>query len=316
MPPEVIIFVMRALAGARPAGPSKYPVPRDLPWQLAFDFPSRPYLPAFAAHPTILQHDDRDALSRRAPCCRSPRRRPESLRRRRRAHKTEPGPRRNPEVRPSSHIAATAADRLLRSWELGTRAQTLLELDAPAFSAVNASAAVPPALPLSPAANASLEAVLEIARAAVAALPAGAAANASGQPLVDGDGAAGDPASIGIAVLLANWTGLPGADYAGAADAQVRYLLNSVPRTPDGAISHRVSEAQLWCVLLARSRARGTDWRCDMRRSDSVYMVPPFLAYYGVTTGNKSMVQEAYNQVRTREGRPAGDADARVDQAV
>jgi hypothetical protein len=27
-------------------------------------------------------------------------------------------------------------------------------------------------------------------------------------------------------------------------------------------------------------------------------MVPPFLAYYGVTTSNQSMLQEAYQQVR------------------
>ena len=27
-------------------------------------------------------------------------------------------------------------------------------------------------------------------------------------------------------------------------------------------------------------------------------MVPPFLAYYGITTGNQSMLQEAYNQVK------------------
>src|SRR6266403_882746 len=34
------------------------------------------------------------------------------------------------------------------------------------------------------------------------------------------------------------------------------------------------------------------------RRSDSVYMVPPFLAYYGMTTNNQSMLQEAYTRVR------------------
>jgi hypothetical protein len=28
-----------------------------------------------------------------------------------------------------------------------------------------------------------------------------------------------------------------------------------------------------------------------------VYMVPPFLAYYGMTTNNQSMLQEAYTQV-------------------
>ena len=35
----------------------------------------------------------------------------------------------------------------------------------------------------------------------------------------------------------------------------------------------------------------------SLGRSDSVYMVPPFLAYYGVTTNNESMLQEAYTQV-------------------
>jgi hypothetical protein len=29
-----------------------------------------------------------------------------------------------------------------------------------------------------------------------------------------------------------------------------------------------------------------------------VFMVPPFLAYYGITTSNESMLWEAYNQVR------------------
>lgn len=33
-------------------------------------------------------------------------------------------------------------------------------------------------------------------------------------------------------------------------------------------------------------------------RSDFVYMVPPFLAYYGVMTNNKSAVSESYNQIR------------------
>ncbi|OBZ73000.1 hypothetical protein A0H81_07148 [Grifola frondosa] len=53
-----------------------------------------------------------------------------------------------------------------------------------------------------------------------------------------------------------------GQDYAGAARDQLNYLLQDVPRTTDGAISHRVEQVQLW--------------------SDFVYMVPPFLAYYGV----------------------------------
>ena len=64
------------------------------------------------------------------------------------------------------------------------------------------------------------------------------------------DGSAADPASIGVSVLLANWTGKgSGQNYAGAAFDQLNYLLYKVPRTSDGAISHRVSQIQLWCVL-------------------------------------------------------------------
>lgn len=32
-------------------------------------------------------------------------------------------------------------------------------------------------------------------------------------------------------------------------------------------------------------------------RSDFVFMVPPFLAYYGVTTENRSMLEAAYTQI-------------------
>ena len=72
------------------------------------------------------------------------------------------------------------------------------------------------------------------------------------QPLIGGTTsgeAAGDPASIGVAVLLANWTGAGAGDkldYAGAARDQLEYLLEKVPRTSDGAISHRVESVQLW----------------------------------------------------------------------
>lgn len=62
-------------------------------------------------------------------------------------------------------------------------------------------------------------------------------------------GAAGDPPSIGVAVLLANWTGAgaqDGQDYAGAAASQLEFLLEKVPKTSDGAISHRTEQLQLW----------------------------------------------------------------------
>ncbi|KAH9035188.1 glycoside hydrolase family 105 protein [Lactarius pseudohatsudake] len=170
------------------------------------------------------------------------------------------------------------AEGATHSWELGVRAQALLELSIPSFSVLTLSVPLPPRPSLNSSLNDTLADVFTIARNAVAALPP-PPTNGTGQPLVLGDGSAGDPASIGIAVLIANWTGLGGENYAAAATAQVEYLFGpAVPKTEDGAISHRVSEVQLW--------------------SDSVYMVPPFLAYYGITTGNQSMLQEAHNQVK------------------
>jgi rhamnogalacturonyl hydrolase YesR len=111
------------------------------------------------------------------------------------------------------------------------------------------------------------------------------------------DGAAGDPPSIGVAVILANWTGraaVDGLDYAGAAVDQLDYLFQDVPQTSDGAISHRTDEVQLWCVLLELP----TPSNLNDDRSDFVYMVPPFLAYYGTITNDTSILSEAYNQIK------------------
>ena len=148
-------------------------------------------------------------------------------------------------VRPRTYPEERPLNACPTSWEIGTRAQALLELNSPSLSVVTEAATVPPPS-INNTINDTISDVLTIARDAVAALPSDFASNSSGYPLVNGDGAAGDPASIGVAVLLANWTGLQSADYAGAATAQLRYLLNSVPKTSDGAISHRVSEVQLW----------------------------------------------------------------------
>ena len=35
----------------------------------------------------------------------------------------------------------------------------------------------------------------------------------------------------------------------------------------------------------------------DENRSDFIYMVPPFLAYYGVATQNRSLLEEAHTQI-------------------
>ncbi|KAF9650429.1 hypothetical protein BDM02DRAFT_1433658 [Thelephora ganbajun] len=162
---------------------------------------------------------------------------------------------------------------LCYSWELGTRAQALLELDSPRYSVTTPGAKLPPSNTNPPS---SLTDVFTIARNVVSGRsPAGN----TPQPFIE-DGSAGDPPSVGVAVMLANWTNQQSSDgqnYAQAIRNQFNYLY-TVPRTSDGAISHRPDQLQLW--------------------SDFIYMVPPFLAYYGIMTKNRSTVAESYNQIR------------------
>ncbi|KAG5651115.1 hypothetical protein H0H81_009802 [Sphagnurus paluster] len=183
----------------------------------------------------------------------------------------------NDEVILVSQCLAVAAQQ---SWELGTRAQAILSLNATSYSVLTPSTPLPPARSIPDSLTSPLAPFFEIARSTVANR-GNSNKNITGpQPLM-ADGSAADPASIGFAVLLANWTGQglhDGLDYAGAAKDQLDYLQFDVPRTSDGAISHRVSQVQLW--------------------SDFVYMVPPFLAYYGMITGNRTLLVEAHDQIR------------------
>lgn len=168
------------------------------------------------------------------------------------------------------------------SWEIGTRAEALLELDTPNASVFNNTNSIP-----APASagitSAYLTPVISIAKSTVQARKAGGA-------LVSDDTSVADPASIGVAVLLANLT--VGSDtttnYAQAASDQLNYLLHTAPRAPDGAISHRTDSVQLW--------------------SDFIYMVPPFLAYYGAVTANQSLLEEAYNQIKLYRGHLKDDS--------
>ncbi|KAJ3743376.1 Six-hairpin glycosidase [Lentinula detonsa] len=158
-----------------------------------------------------------------------------------------------------------------QSWELGTAAEALTELDWPALSVFNASA-IPPPYELDASNNASD--VLKIATSTVSAKPSDSLA------LVANDGAVGDPASIGVAVLLANWTDSSDTSYASAASEQLDYLLNVAPRTDSGAISQRSDQVQLW--------------------ADFIYMAPPFIAYYGALQGGDngtSLLQTAFAQI-------------------
>lgn len=128
------------------------------------------------------------------------------------------------------------------SWELGTRTQALLELDTPTFSVLNDTK-----LPPSRVAPGSLDEVLQIATTVVRGRSR-SNRNAVGPQALIADGSAADPASMGVAVLIANWTGHGDGDvdFAGAARDQLNFLLTRVPRTSDGAISHRNEQVQLW----------------------------------------------------------------------
>ncbi|CAD6913435.1 unnamed protein product [Tilletia controversa] len=67
-------------------------------------------------------------------------------------------------------------------------------------------------------------------------------------------------------------------DWTTPAARQLAFLLNTVPRAANGAISHRFPDVQIW--------------------SDGVYMGPPFYAQYGLMTRNQTLLQLAYDQCR------------------
>ncbi|KAG9312708.1 Six-hairpin glycosidase [Chiua virens] len=177
-----------------------------------------------------------------------------------------------------SVISRRLAEGTNHSWEYGTRSEVVLEYNALSYSVLSSSP-IPPPQQIPPDLVGSLGDVFSIAHTVVANRSVSNGNITGPQPLMQ-DLSAGDPASIGVATLLANWTGqdaLDGLDYAGAARDQLAFLFQKAPKTSDGAISHRLDQVQLW--------------------SDFVYMVPPFLAYYGVITQNVSFVQEACIQI-------------------
>ncbi|KAG9034980.1 hypothetical protein FRB95_012270 [Tulasnella sp. JGI-2019a] len=168
-------------------------------------------------------------------------------------------------------VRARMSDSALLSWEAGTRAETILEVDFPKLSVFGSDyLSTDP-----PYTTTALEPLLSIARTAVNN-------RAEGSEQLWGAGtSAGDPASLGVAVLLGNWTNASGAVYSQAAQQQLDLLMTGTPRVASGlaagAISHRADSVALW--------------------SDFMYMVPPFLAYYGAVTQNASLILESYNQI-------------------
>jgi len=131
------------------------------------------------------------------------------------------------------------------SWELGTYAQTILERNATTYS-VFSSQSLPPPSSVPNAQRSALEPFFNIATRVVSSQSRNQ--TGSPQPFIPEDASAADPVSIGVCVLIANWTKAGSLAYGAAAKSQLDYLLTAVPKTSDGAISHRVSQVQLWSV--------------------------------------------------------------------
>ncbi|GAA99886.1 uncharacterized protein L969DRAFT_51234 [Mixia osmundae IAM 14324] len=177
-------------------------------------------------------------------------------------------------------LASVATD----SWVIGTQLETLTEYDYPDLSVYGSTPF--PVLGLGMVPN------------EISAIVQKVLARSDGTgPLTFGDGATGDPASLGTGYILASyyaddstpdlyaqpWTAASKSQRVGDAASlvsavynQLQYLLVNVTRDSNGAISHRADQTQLW--------------------SDNVYMSMPFIAYYGVATGNRTMLQLAVTQ--------------------
>ena len=118
------------------------------------------------------------------------------------------------------------------SWENGTKAQAILEYNYSSLSVFSADKLLP--LP-NPFPTSQIPGIVSIAQTTLQNRPKTntSAAAQGGSPLLT-DASAGDPASLGIAILLANAsTGnaqVDGVGYGDAAAAELDYLLYDVPR--------------------------------------------------------------------------------------
>lgn len=164
-------------------------------------------------------------------------------------------------------VRANMLDLMNSTWELGLASISLLELeeaDLSVFGRDPFNTTHTQTRNLSPNST-----VVQIANAVMSSRPP------SIQPLAV-DGSAGDPASLGVAVMLASRARRNDPEYAQAAAAQLHFLLEEAPRAPSGAISTRADQVQLW--------------------SDFVYMALPFIAFHGAMNENVTELQEAKRQ--------------------
>ncbi|KAK7450619.1 hypothetical protein VKT23_012929 [Stygiomarasmius scandens] len=161
---------------------------------------------------------------------------------------------------------ATLAEQLpSHSWEFGTASEVLLELYNPSLSVFGDN-------PF-PDYIADYTTIKSLAYAK-SKIQLNLNDDAGANVLSNGDGATGDPASLGVSAFLLGKSG--DQQYAEGATKTMGYLVGSAPRWQNGAISQRADVAELW--------------------ADFMYMAPPFLAYYAAATSNTTLLREAVDQ--------------------
>lgn len=159
-------------------------------------------------------------------------------------------------------VASRAKELSTHSWEIGTAAETLLELKNPQLSVFRKQQFPIGEVPCEK--NSYCES-LQYARPHIRT-------DGSKTLCEDSTGVA-DPASLGVSAVL---LGQHQPEYLDAARRQVRYLFEEAPRYGKMAISHRSDVAEAW--------------------ADFVYMVPPFLAFYGVSANDTTILEKAVEQ--------------------
>lgn len=127
-------------------------------------------------------------------------------------------------------VTELAINASTHSWEHGTTAQALLEFYNPNVSIFGSQP-----FPV-PTRRRNDTKALEYAAAKIVI---GEGSNV----LANGDGSAGDPASLGVSAVL---LGKTEAKFADAAHRQLEYLDKQAPRAENGAISHRADIVELW----------------------------------------------------------------------
>jgi len=128
-------------------------------------------------------------------------------------------------------VASLAQSLPKHSWEFGAAAQALLELYNPDLSVFGAQP-----FAVGSTTNASSVVALKYAADSVVF-------GTSYSALAKGDGAAGDPPSLGVSAVM---LGKTNENFGKAADQTVGGLFNDVPRFWNGAISHRADVPELW----------------------------------------------------------------------